>query len=136
MVRQQTASFFCAFYIAMLFCSPAWVTVAMIGLAAIAVFDVDIRPLKLGFNKSFFKNLVLLKRPDYLAIISILFIVLLSGLNSDSLEFWSKQVRLKLPFLILPIRPPRVIISSPRCSSATIALCFLACWLCGRRIKK
>lgn len=87
----------------MLFCSPAWVTVAMIGLAAIAVFDVDIRPLKLGFNKSFFKNLVLLKRPDYLAIISILFIVLLSGLNSDSLEFWSKQVRLKLPFLILPI---------------------------------
>ena len=103
MVRQQITSFFCVFYIAMLFVSPAWLSIAMICLAAAAVFDVDIRPLKLGFNKSFFKNLVLLKRPDYIAILSIFFIVLLSGLNSDSLDFWGKQVRLKLPFLILPI---------------------------------
>ena len=103
MVRQQLTSFFCTFYIAMMFVSPAWVSMAMIGLAAIAVFDIDLKPFKFGLNKSFFKNLVLLTRPDYLAIVSIFFIVLLSGLNSDSLDFWNKQVRLKIPFLILPI---------------------------------
>lgn len=103
MFRQQVTLLFCVFYIATLFFSPAWLSIAMICLAAAAVFDVEIKPLRLGFNKSFFKNLVLLKRPDYLAILSIFFIVLLSGLNSDSLDFWSKQVRLKLPFLILPI---------------------------------
>jgi len=103
MVRERIVSFFCIFYLAMLFCSAAWVSMATIGLAAVAVFDIDIKPLKIGWNKSFFKNIRLLKRLDYLAIISIFFIVLLSGLNSDSLDFWSKQIRLKLPFLILPI---------------------------------
>lgn len=103
MVRQKIASFFCVFYLAMMFCSPAWVSMAMIGLAATAVFDIDFRPFKFGLNRAFFKNLVLLKRPDYLAIFSIFFIVLLSGLNSDSLDFWNKQINLKLPFLILPI---------------------------------
>lgn len=103
MVRQKIASFFCVFYIAMLFVSPAWVSMAMIGLAAIAVFDIDAQPFRFGLNTSFFKNLVLLKSPDYLAIFTVFFIVLLSGLNSELLDFWNKQVRLKLPFLILPI---------------------------------
>jgi O-antigen ligase len=95
--------FFYVIFLVALFCSPALLTISMVGLAAVAVFDIQTKPWRIGWNRQFFKNLSQLRRPDYLAIMAIFFIVFLSGFNSEALDFWGKQVRLKIPFLLLPI---------------------------------
>lgn len=103
LIRQQLTTFFYIVFIIAILCSKTLLTIAMIGLAIAAVFDISIQPFKIGFNHNFFKNLQELKTPTYIAIIGIFILILLSGINSEELTFWSKQVRLKLPFLVLPI---------------------------------
>lgn len=102
--RSDLALFFYFVFMVAMVCSKTLLTIAMIGLLAVGVLDIRLHPpFRLGFNSLLFENLKQLKSWDYGAIIGLFALVALSGINSESLDFWSSQVRLKLPFLLLPL---------------------------------
>ena len=72
--------------------SKFMITIGMIGLLALALFDKNI--------KHTFQQYV--HAPAFLAITGVFFIYLLSGIYSDDLGYFGDRMRIKLPFLILP----------------------------------
>lgn len=75
-------------------------------LVALALFEnrTALMPLAIGF----------LKDKAYVGMTLVFFVYLLSGINSEDASEWLKQVRIKLPFLLLPfafygLRPLRTL---------------------------
>jgi O-antigen ligase len=56
-----------------------------------------------GFH--FNKNILIdfLKKPDFWFITGVFFIVLIGYFNTENIDYWLERLRIKLPFLILPI---------------------------------
>jgi len=126
-MKSKIAIFFYFATIVGLLCSRTLLTIAMAGLVAAALFNVEIKPFRFGFNpslKTTFQRLF--KRPDYLAIIGIFILALFSFGNSSETKFLIKDIVLKLPFLILPL----AFLNHPKLSQRQLAhvfYIFLAC---------
>lgn len=102
--RQHLAIFFCGLLLVAMIYSPFLLSVSMIMLVMIAVFDIQIEPqFTVGLNPNLKKNLgIFLANNAYLAVTLCFFIVLVSGLISEDFSYWLERLRLKLPFLVLP----------------------------------
>jgi O-antigen ligase len=124
--RKEVSIFFYFLFLIALFCSKTLLTIAMIGLLAIGVFEIQLKPFRLGFNPNYWNNLKELpKRKDLLAVIGIFLLIVLSFWNSEATEDWGKHIRVKLPFLLLPlafIQLPRL---SKRGFSHVLYICLL-----------
>lgn len=113
--RQNLAMLFCAMLMTSMVYSPFLLSVSMIALAAIIVFQVDWvnGKVKVGFNPEFGRNL---KRwwshPAFMIVTVYFFLVLFSGVFSEDFVYWGHRLRLKLPFLVLPF----IFISIPKFS--------------------
>ncbi|MEM7102020.1 MAG: O-antigen ligase family protein [Bacteroidota bacterium] len=90
--RNDLVIFFCMLLISSLFWSEFLITIAMIGLAASAVFKSDLANTWRRFTAN----------RAYLVITILFFIVLISGLYSENMDYWLERLRIKLPFLVLP----------------------------------
>jgi len=102
--RRQYTLFFCCIFLWALVYSKFMISVSMIMLLLAAIFDwnwewkffLKINPnLKKNFQK-FISN------KSYLVITFFFFIVLLSGIYSEDMHYWTERLRIKLPFLLLP----------------------------------
>ncbi len=117
-IKYELAIFFYFVCIVGLLCSRTLLTISMVGFVAVALFDVKIRPFRLGINPDLVKNIKrLFKRPDYLALIGIFLLVVVSFWNSDSTKDLMTDIRIKLPFLLLPL----AFIQFPKLSSRQLA---------------
>lgn len=100
--RTDMTVFFCCMLSAAMTWSFFLMSVAMWGFVAVAFLRLDIKKIKLrlGFE-------VVNKSRNYrLALASItvpFFLVLISGLWSHDIYYWLERMRIKLPFLILPL---------------------------------
>jgi len=103
--RRQYTLFFCCIFLWALVYSKFMISVGMIMLLVAAVFDwnwekkfiLQINPnLKTNFQK-FISN------KSYLVVTLFFFIVLLSGIYSEDMHYWTERLRIKLPFLLLPL---------------------------------
>ncbi|HMQ50324.1 MAG TPA: O-antigen ligase family protein [Saprospiraceae bacterium] len=97
--------FSCAYLIGLIF-SPFVLSVAMWSLAGICVLDLGIkgkipfiRPTK-GVGK---KLLATFRQPDYVAVTLFFFLVLLDFWQTEDQAYWLARLRLKIPFLVLPL---------------------------------
>ncbi len=79
--------------VAMLISADAWMSIGMMVLTANAVFNKNI----IANFKTFIQNKALI------ALTSIFFIVLLSGLWSENTVWLMDRLRMKLPFLLMPL---------------------------------
>lgn len=126
-MKSKITIFFYFVTIVGLLCSRTLLTIAMAGLVAVALFDIELRPLRLGLNpslKTTFQRLF--KRADYLAIVGIFVLTVLSFLNSEATKDLTNDIRLKLPFLVLPL----AFLNHPRLSQRQLAhvlYIFLSC---------
>ncbi len=103
-INKELSIFFYFNFIIGLLCSRTMLTISLIGLVLIGLLDVRWKPFSVGFNKNWFKNLgKLFYRKDFLAVLGIFVLVALSGLNSTDTSELMRHIRVKLPFLILPI---------------------------------
>lgn len=103
-MKSKIAIFFYFVTIVGMLCSNTILTIAMAGLVAVALFEIEIQPFRLGFNPSLpttFQRLM--QRPDYLAVVGIFILVVFSIWNSDSVKDWHNDVIVKLPLLVLPL---------------------------------
>ncbi len=77
----------------------------MIGLLATAIFDLKFEPkFKFGLNPAVLKNWrSCFKSPIFWSISLIFFIPFVGILNSENLPYWLERIRIKLPFLLLPL---------------------------------
>ncbi len=102
--RQQFAFFICCVLMVALIYSKFALSVCMIALMAISVFQLDTSPrLRFGFNPQLKTNLARVWRYRPYIILSIFFLlVLVSGLYSNDWTYWTERLRIKLPFLLLP----------------------------------
>lgn len=98
--------------------SRAMMSIGMIGLLLNALLNTD---LKTNFRR-FLQNKALL------GLTGIFFLYLLSGWNSENLEFWTERLRIKLPFLVLPF----AILAIPRFPAQVYyRLLYFFFWLIG-----
>ncbi len=119
--RKEVSIFFYFLFLIALFCSKTLLTIAMIGLLAVGVFEIQLKPFRLGFNPNYWKNLKQLpRRKDLLAVIGVFLLIVLSYWNSEATADWSNQVRVKLPFLLLPL----AFVQLPRLSERQLAHVF------------
>jgi O-antigen ligase len=103
--KRDFAYFFCLLFVGGLLTSKFLLSICGFAFAIIAVFDFQLQPrIRVSINRSW-RNIKskLLGHPEYLAITIIFWIWVCSGLWSSDLEEWFRQVRVKLPFLILPV---------------------------------
>jgi len=102
--RQHLMLFFCALLIVALIYSPFLLSVSMIALFVVSVFDAQFEPsFRLGFNPNLRANFqTFWSNKAYLAVTLCFFIVLLSGLFTEDFSYWLERLRLKVPFLVLP----------------------------------
>lgn len=102
--RQQLALFFCALLMVALVYSPFLLSVSMIGLVFINVFNLEFEPkVSFGLNPKLKQQFqIFFKHKGFLVITLFFFIVLVSGLWSEDLDYWLERLRLKVPFLTMP----------------------------------
>ena len=102
--RQQLAFFFCCVLLVALIYSKFLLSVSMIALLAIALFDLDFKKsFPLGFNPDLKANIQkLFTYKAYLSITAFFFLVLVSGLWSEDSQYLLERLRIKLPFLLMP----------------------------------
>ncbi len=102
--RQNLTRFFIAALITSLVYSPFTLSVSMIALMVLSFFNWQWRAPWLGLNRDFWRSIGRFPRhPDFAAVLLFFFIVLLSAPFTDDWEYWFSRLRLKLPFLMLPI---------------------------------
>ncbi len=91
--RARLTWFTCAVLIVALLTSKFLLTVGMIALVALGLVRKDLKTVWRNFisNKTF------------LALTAIFFIVFISGLYSENMNYFSERLRIKLPFLLLPV---------------------------------
>ena len=90
--RHNIALFFSVMIMVSLLFSKFMITIGMIGLLALSLFDKNI-------SRTFQQYV---HAPAFLAITGVFFIYLVSGLYSDDLGYFGDRMRIKLPFIILP----------------------------------
>lgn len=104
LTRQQLALFLCCLLMVSLVYSPFLLSVSMIGLVIINVFNLKVSPkvslsihpdLKNGFQ-------CFLNDKSFLVITTFFFIVFFSGVFTEDFNYWLERLRLKIPFLVLP----------------------------------
>lgn len=93
LTRQNLAWFTCAVLIVALLTSKFLLTVGMLALIVLGLVQRDIQAV---FRK-------FLADKALLATTSIFFIVLISGLYSENTAYFMERLRIKLPFLLLPL---------------------------------
>lgn len=102
--REKLVLFFSAALVTSLVYSPFTLSVSMISLLVLGVFDWQWRYPFLGINPSLGAAWRRLRRrPDFAVITLFFFIVLLSGPFTEDWSYWLERLRLKLPFLLLPL---------------------------------
>ena len=95
--------FFCAVGITMIIYSPYILSNAQIGLLALALFDVQLRPFKFGLHPKLKENwLGFWKSPIFWMPSLMLLLVLVGFLYSTDINYGFERLVLKLPFLGLP----------------------------------
>ena len=91
--RPQIGLFFCILLVTAMLCSKFLLSVGMFGLIGLALTDphsyqkIKTAPAHWGF----------------IAPISVFLLVLVGGFYVTDMDYWLLQIRLKLPFLVLPI---------------------------------
>jgi len=104
--RRNLALFFCCAIIFSLIYSPFVLSVGMILICVMAVFDIweeSDGKLKFGLNKSIKSNFQqFLQSPQYWIISCFFLIVLAGGLYNEDWTYWLERLRIKVPFLLLP----------------------------------
>lgn len=102
--RQQLAIFLCCLLMVALIYSPFLLSVSIIGLIVISVFNLKVsEKVSFGLHPNLKENLRKLKKHRaFLAITLFFFIVLLLGIPVEDTTYWLERLRLKLPFLFLP----------------------------------
>lgn len=84
--------------------SPALLSIAVMILSILILFQYDESKSRIGWNRSFLQNLDKLFQEPYLICYLLFFgTCMLSGLWSESLKDWYWFSRMLLPFLLLPI---------------------------------
>ncbi len=103
--RRHLALFLCVVLIAALIYSPFLLSASMIGLAVLFTFSWQWdQPGWLRFNPHFFDYFRrFFSSRVHLSVTLSFFIVLLSGYLTEDYTYWMERLRLKVPFLVLPI---------------------------------
>jgi O-antigen ligase len=98
--------FFCWVVIASIIYSPFVLTVGMIGLAAIALFRVEIGtgrfPIQIDWE-AIKKVLRLHRSPDFWMISLFFFMILWDYSPNQDMDFWLTRLRIKIPFIAFPL---------------------------------
>lgn len=102
-LRQRIAFWICAFMLVALIYSKFVLTLGMIALVLLSFIGEESGKLIPPASKSIKRQWHnFLQRKDLLVITLFFFIILISGLYSTDLNYWSERLRIKLPFLLLP----------------------------------
>lgn len=104
--KQQLALALCVLFMVALIYTRFLVSVSMFGLAFVGLFDwnkIDGK-LKIRLNPVLLQNLKQFgNQPAYWMVTLFFLLVLLSGWQTEDWSYWIERLRIKLPFLILPI---------------------------------
>ena len=102
--RRQLAIFLCYLLMVSLIYSPFLLSVSIIGLIIISVFNLKIEEkVSFGLHPRLKNNFQrLFQHRAFLTVSLFFFIVLVSGIYSEDMVYWLERLRLKLPFLFLP----------------------------------
>lgn len=102
--RQEFALFICFVLLASLIYSKFALSVCMLALLVVALFELDwTRSFPLRFNSAFLQNLHQTWRyRPYLVLSLYFFLVFFSGLYADDQGYWLERLRIKIPFLLAP----------------------------------
>ncbi len=101
-IYKATVMFFCLLYLYGLIYGKFLLSVSMISLAALALFNSPIIKARLSFLNNVPDNSRSAWIPS-LSIILVFVLILLSGVHSDNLSYWAKYGQLKLPYLVMPL---------------------------------
>ncbi len=106
--------FFCLSGMIMIIYSPFGLTIALLGLISLALFDIQKTPFKLRLHPQLRSNWFgFWRAPSHWMTSLMFFIVLLSVLYSTDWDYSAGRLKLKISFLVLPF----VFYSLPRLSS-------------------
>ncbi len=102
--KQDFALFICAVLLVALIYSKFALSVCMISLVVISIFNFDpARKLPVFLNPLLGENLKrCYQNRSFLVVFLFFCLVLFSGIYSDDVNFWTERLRIKLPFLLLP----------------------------------
>ncbi len=104
--RPQLTLALCAIFIFSLVYSPFLLSMSMIGLLFVSILDWQRAEgrLKIKLNLSIKLIINTLQyNPAYLSVTLCFFLVLLSGWQTEDWSYWFSRLRIKLPFLLLPL---------------------------------
>jgi len=91
--RTRLTWFTCAVLIVALLTSKFLLTIGMVALVALGLIRKDLKTVWQNF----------ISNKTLLALTVVFFIVLISGLYSENVAYLSERLRIKLPFLLLPL---------------------------------
>ncbi len=102
--RRQLTLFFCFAFLWSLIYSKFVISVAMICLLVMSVFDLDLEKKQpLQFHPQLRNNFQrFISNKAYLAVTVFFFLVLITGVYSSDMTYWLERLRIKLPFLLFP----------------------------------
>jgi len=93
----------CLFFLSLLY-SIFMLSVSMFMMSILALCDISIRPLRIQLRPGFWnKCQEWINKPTWWIISVPFLVVLFGGLYSQDSEFWLSRLRLKVPFLLLPL---------------------------------
>ncbi len=91
------------FFVSLIY-SVYTLSVVMFLFAIPALFALETHPFRLRLRKDFLPKIGnLLQQPEWWVISLHFFLVLYGGLYSDDTNYWLSRVRIKIPFLLLPV---------------------------------
>jgi len=74
----------------------------LVGL--LSILKINVRPIRLHFRTDFFRQMsCMLNKPEWWLVSVPFFLVLFGGLYSDDTTYWLSRMRIKVPFLLLPM---------------------------------
>ena len=102
--RRQLTIFFCVAFLWALIYSKFVISVAMICLLVMSVFDLDLEKKQpLQFHPQLRQNFQkLFSNKAYLSVTLFFILVLITGSYSTDMNYWLERLRIKLPFLLFP----------------------------------
>lgn len=104
--KREIALALCAVFLTALVCSRFLLSVSMFGLAMVGLLEVQKTAgrWKIQVNPILIQHLKRFGLPlEYAVLLLLFFVVLCSGWQTEDWQFWLQRLRIKLPFLILPI---------------------------------
>lgn len=103
-IRAEVAFFFYFVMMVGLLTSRTLLTISMLGISLVSVIDVYIRPFRIGLKQGWWQKLATLPRSvSFMSLIGIFILVAMSYLNSSSTYYYWTAIRIKIPFLVLPL---------------------------------